>query len=369
MKLKPYFIGTCIILMILCFTSQNILAQSKYSVTVDNLNIRKEANTNSFVTGKLHKNNIVVVSKSFYEWKYISYNGKIGWVNGKYLKRYRPKQVTSRKSPWYDMSNPTVVFWWIMLGMTLVLYAGLFIGGKFLSPTGSRILRIILLLITSAVIAYYFTQMERSTWFFDTPRWWRDVVNFMLFFLFVMTFSTFVIMELKHVSEEGGKKVNPSKAILGIAITTVIFVILNYIFDMPYKMGLYIIGGILIYITFKVVKNVRFLHALLYLALFSLLLATLGVIGYYCTKPFIILSLLMISGGGAVSNSENESSGSTEGYSGEGDYNETYEEEKSVNIGGSKVELEENWQGDLSGNDGNDYEYTSPFKDKVRRKD
>ena len=374
MKLNSIIIYTCVIILTLCASVQGAVAQQNtYIVTANKLNIRAETNKNAIIIGTLHRNDTVLVNRSHNGWHHIRCKEKYGWVHGAYLKQYKQKRMVSREIPWYDMSNPTVVFWWIMCGMSLVMLAGIFISGLFSSFTAARVLRIILIFCTSAVITYYFTQMNRPTWFYDTPYWWRDVVNFMLFFMFVMFLCGFAINEMKLVSKDGGKTVNPSKAILGIAITAAVFAILNYVLDVSYKMAFYIVGGILVYITFKVLKNVRFLYALLYLLLFSVFLATLGVIGYYCAKPFIILGLIMISGGGAVSGSESEieraSGGTTTSYSGGNGNHETYEENKSINVGASKVELEEDWTGDLSGSDGNDYEYTSPFKDKVRRKE
>jgi|GEM_PF-2935761 len=409
--------------IILCL---NAFSKGMHKVEVDNLNMREGPSSTSTVIATLEKGKEVYVHATYREWSKIYFKSREGYVATKYLKKISSppivydakmkadiqkkaainKRKLSTQSGFLSKGDGIIfpfVFDRYVLNFTnfslgvnqkilaiILLGLGLIITFLNLTHIGDkhRLIYEIPLIINSLLVLFYFFAMPNPFWFLNS----REMMNgsSLLYIWGFAAYCAYCVMVIYYTFIYFRKSYDGLDLSLGTlfwfvscgtGLLTAYFIASNFVF-----LGLILLLGSITYHSIRIFKG-KDIKAGLYPFVTYLLLtgastvmcfvfvnvAAAIIIGIVCLIGAVLLIGFLLSGNkpdisGFIGSSGNNSYGGTNGNS-DDDYYESAEEKSSINRGNNRVELEEDWMGNLTGNDGKDYEYTSPFKDKVREKE
>ena len=96
-----------IMLVVMTLLSSHLMAQSKYVVTGQNVNVRKSASVKSAIVGSLSRGDIVLVKKIEKGWALIIYKNKDCYVNASFLIPKQEKENKLKNEPENVVSSPS----------------------------------------------------------------------------------------------------------------------------------------------------------------------------------------------------------------------------------------------------------------------
>ena len=387
--MKSYFV--ILLSLFLCF---NLSAKEKYVVKTDVLNVRKEPSATSSSIAKIYKGDIIEVSYNSNGWSMLYIDMQRGWVSTKYIKKVPKQRIQKKKSQGFATSGNgnvlpmPIVFDRYVLDFTdysfgidqkiltyIILFLGIFhLIFSFKEPAGDtkpgdryRIIYDLSMFINSFLLIYYFLAMPNPFWFFSELPWYKVILSFVLFVLYAIgnLFFTYFYFD-EYFEEKKNFSLSPLFWIIGsLAGLITAF----YTSEIWLLSGLAIIVGTSVFYGVKIFKHHSILSGIWRLVIYLSCNFAVTIIALLIIAPVLIFVLFKISGivRGMSAALASGDSGSSDSSSSES--NEQADESTSINVGGSKVNLEEGWNGTLHGDDGKDYEYSSPFKDKVREVD
>lgn len=381
--MKSYFV--LLLSLFLCF---NLSAKDKYVVTVDVLNVRKEASATSLSIATIHKGDTIKVNYSYNGWSMFYMDMQRGWVASKYIKKiHKPRKIHKVTSTGFLLRKEGNVipkgFDRYVLDLTsysfgidqktlayIIGFLGILIAFFFLSDSiyNDRIYELILLL-NSVLLVYYFLAMPNPFWFLNDLPWYKAILSFILFVLYSICV---LFCKVAFLGEEFDEKEDFSfSPILWFTGSLVGLITAFYTSKIWLLLGLAIIVGVTVFDAIKLFKHKNIFKGIYQLVFYLFCNFASTIIALFLVIPVLVYAIIKITGiishlpsilSAASDSSDSSSSGSNEA-------NEEADNSASITIGGNKVKLEEGSNGRLHGDNGKDYEYTSPFKDKVREID